>query len=91
LNRKWLEGRTAAAVKWEASRTVVFSLLCGLHLLQIMTGNSILKDGRSVVEVYGIDLDKLKEGDRIGVMKTSEVMAHGTVQLSLGSATVQLQ
>jgi hypothetical protein len=38
-----------------------------------MTGNSILKDGRSVVEVYGIDLDKLKEGERIGVMKTSEV------------------
>jgi hypothetical protein len=38
-----------------------------------MTGNSILKDGRSVVEVYGIDLDKLKEGDRIGVMRTSEV------------------
>lgn len=43
-------------------------------LLQIMTGNSILKDGRSVVEVYGVDLDKLKEGERIGVMRTSEVM-----------------
>jgi hypothetical protein len=39
-----------------------------------MTGNSILKDGRSVVEVYGVDLDKLKEGERIGVMRTSEVM-----------------
>ncbi|XP_067005004.1 neuralized-like protein 4 [Anabrus simplex] len=38
----------------------------------IMSGNSILKDGRSVVEVYGIDLDKLTEGDRIGVMRTSE-------------------
>jgi hypothetical protein len=38
-----------------------------------MTGNSILKDGRSVVEVYGVDLDKLKEGERIGVMRTSEV------------------
>jgi hypothetical protein len=43
-------------------------------LLQIMTGNSILKDGRSVVEVYGVDLDKLKEGERIGVMRTSGVM-----------------
>jgi hypothetical protein len=38
-----------------------------------MTGNSILKDGRSVVEVYGVDLDKLKEGERIGVMRTSQV------------------
>nr|CAD7587837.1 unnamed protein product [Timema genevievae] len=38
----------------------------------IMSGNSILKDGRSMLEVYGMDLDKLNEGDRIGVMKTSE-------------------
>ncbi|KAJ9573968.1 hypothetical protein L9F63_008658, partial [Diploptera punctata] len=38
----------------------------------IMSGISILKDGRSVVEVYGVDLDKLKEGDRVGVMRTSE-------------------
>lgn len=45
-----------------------------ITLFQIMTGNSILKDGRSVVEVYGVDLDKLKEGERIGVMRTSEVM-----------------
>lgn len=44
-----------------------------ITLFQIMTGNSILKDGRSVVEVYGVDLDKLKEGERIGVMRTSEV------------------
>lgn len=38
----------------------------------IMSGSSILKDGRSIVEVYGTDLDKLGEGDRIGVMRTSE-------------------
>lgn len=37
-----------------------------------MSGNSILKDGRSMVDVYGIDLDKLKEGDLIGVMRTTE-------------------
>jgi hypothetical protein len=42
-------------------------------LFQIMTGNSILKDGRSVLEMYGIDLDELKEGERIGVMRTAEV------------------
>lgn len=37
-----------------------------------MAGISILKDGSSLVEAYGTDLDKLKEGDRIGVMRTSQ-------------------
>lgn len=37
-----------------------------------MAGISILKDGCSLVEAYGIDLDKLKEGDRVGVMRTSQ-------------------
>jgi neuralized-like protein 4 len=37
----------------------------------IMSGNSILKDGRSVNENYGTDLDKLEENDRVGVLKTS--------------------
>lgn len=37
-----------------------------------MSGISVLKDGNSLVEYYGTDLDKLKEGDRIGVMKTSQ-------------------
>jgi hypothetical protein len=48
-------------------------------LFQIMTGNSVLKDGRSLVETYGIDLDTLKEGERIGVMRTSEVMDYITL------------
>lgn len=39
----------------------------------VMSGISVLKDGNSLVEYYGTDLDKLKEGDRIGVMKTSQV------------------
>ncbi|XP_037052050.1 neuralized-like protein 4 isoform X2 [Bradysia coprophila] len=38
----------------------------------LMAGISILKDGCSLVEAYGIDLDKLKEGDRVGVMRTSQ-------------------
>lgn len=38
-----------------------------------MTGNSILKDGILLVEKYGIDLDKLNQEDRIGLMRTSEV------------------
>ena len=36
-----------------------------------MSGNSILRDGRSVNENYGTDLDKLEEGDRVGVVRTS--------------------
>lgn len=38
-----------------------------------MAGISILKDGSSLVEAYGMDLDKLKEGDRVGVMRTSQM------------------
>ena len=37
-----------------------------------MSGNSILKDGRSINENYGTDLDKLEEGDRVGVVKTTQ-------------------
>lgn len=38
----------------------------------IMSGISILKDGNSLMEYYGSDLDKLNEGDRVGVMRTSK-------------------
>lgn len=71
LSHKWLA--------WSGKPHGLSSPVCSVAsahfivLFQIMTGNSILKDGRSVVEVYGIDLDKLKEGERIGVMRTSEV------------------
>ena len=37
----------------------------------IMSGNTILKDGRSINENYGTDLDKLEEQDRVGVVRTS--------------------
>lgn len=43
------------------------------NLLQVMSGNSILKDGIALKEFYGRDLDKLNEGDRLGVMRTSNV------------------
>ena len=36
-----------------------------------MSGNTILKDGRSVNENYGTDLDKLEEEDRVGVVRAS--------------------
>ena len=32
-----------------------------------MSGSSVLKDGRTILEEYGTDLDKLKEGDVVGV------------------------
>ena len=38
----------------------------------IMSGNSILRDGRSINENYGTDLDKLEEGDKVGVLRTAQ-------------------
>ena len=40
---------------------------------QIMRGQGVLRDGKCLLEAYGSDLDKLVEGDRVGVMKTSKV------------------
>ncbi|XP_013781863.2 neuralized-like protein 4, partial [Limulus polyphemus] len=37
----------------------------------VMSGLSVLQDGHSFLEEYGSDLDKLKEGERVGVMRTS--------------------
>lgn len=37
-----------------------------------MSGISVLKDGNSLFEYYGTDLDKLNVGDRIGVMRTKK-------------------
>lgn len=39
---------------------------------QVMSGISVLKDGNSLVEYYGTDLDKLNVGDRIGVQRTAQ-------------------
>ena len=38
-----------------------------------MLGQGVLRDGRSLLEAYGCDLDKLVEGDCVGVMRTSKV------------------
>lgn len=35
----------------------------------IVSGCSVLKDGRSVLEEYGRDLDQLGEGDRVGIQR----------------------
>jgi hypothetical protein len=39
----------------------------------IMSGMSFFKSGNCIIERYGIDLDKLNQDDRIGLMRTSEV------------------
>lgn len=36
----------------------------------IVSGCSVLEDGRSIMEEYGQDLDQLGEGDRVGVQRT---------------------
>lgn len=36
----------------------------------VVSGCSVLRDGRSVLEEYGQDLDQLGEGDRVGVERT---------------------
>lgn len=42
----------------------------------IMSSSSVLKDGHSLVEVYGTDLDSLQEGDSVGVMLNTNVKHH---------------
>uniref|UniRef100_A0A672G997 Neuralized-like protein 4 n=1 Tax=Salarias fasciatus TaxID=181472 RepID=A0A672G997_SALFA len=43
----------------------------------IVSGCSVLRDGRSVLEEYGRDLDQLAEGDRVGIQRSS----HGELHL----------
>ena len=42
----------------------------------IMSGKSILKDGSSILEDYGKDLDELEEGERIGVQRQDDCSLH---------------
>lgn len=42
----------------------------------IVSGCSVLKDGRSVLEEYGRDLDQLAEGDRVGIQRDSRGQLH---------------
>lgn len=45
------------------------------HKCWILSGTSIIQDGRSLgEEAYGTDLDKLNEGDLVGVMRTEKVI-----------------
>ncbi|XP_063043226.1 neuralized-like protein 4 isoform X2 [Engraulis encrasicolus] len=42
----------------------------------IVSGCSVLKDGRSVLEEYGRDLDQLAEGDRVGIQRDGRGQLH---------------
>ncbi|XP_035265365.1 neuralized-like protein 4 isoform X2 [Anguilla anguilla] len=42
----------------------------------IVSGCSVLKDGRSVLEEYGRDLDQLGEGDRVGIQRSGRGELH---------------
>uniref|UniRef100_A0A672NG69 Neuralized-like protein 4 n=1 Tax=Sinocyclocheilus grahami TaxID=75366 RepID=A0A672NG69_SINGR len=42
----------------------------------IVSGCSVLKDGRSVLEEYGRDLDQLGEGDRVGIQRNGKGELH---------------
>ncbi|KAF2354220.1 Transposase Tc1-like [Trinorchestia longiramus] len=57
----------------------------------VLLGHGVLRDGRSVMEAYGCDLDQLVEGDRVGVMRSG----HGELEFyvngeSQGVAAVNL-
>ena len=40
---------------------------------QVLLGHGLLRNGHSLQEAYGCDLDVLVEGDRVGVMRTAKV------------------
>lgn len=42
----------------------------------IVSGCSVLRDGRSVLEEYGRDLDQLAEGDQVGIQRSSRGELH---------------
>ena len=35
----------------------------------MMTGNGVMHNGTTVIDDYGLNLDKLKEGDRVAVVR----------------------
>lgn len=39
---------------------------------QIMSGSSVVKDGSTLVNSYGPELDTLREGECLGVMRTNK-------------------
>lgn len=42
----------------------------------MMTGNGVMMNGITVVEQYGLSLDRLQAGDRVGVMRKEDGALH---------------
>lgn len=42
----------------------------------MMTGNGVMHNGITIVEQYGISLDRLQAGDRVGVMRRDDGTLH---------------
>lgn len=42
----------------------------------MMTGNGVMHNGITVVEQYGLSLDRLQAGDRVGVMRKEDGTLH---------------
>ena len=42
----------------------------------IVSGNAVMKDGRTLLDSYGWDLDRAMEEDRVGVLKTADGVMH---------------
>lgn len=56
-----------------------------------MSGTSLLHDGHTSIEEYGCDLDQLGEGDRVGVMRSSQGKLHFYINgVDQGEATGQI-
>lgn len=47
----------------------------------MMTGNGVMHNGITIVEQYGLSLDRLQAGDRVGVMLKADGMLHFWVRL----------
>lgn len=42
----------------------------------MMTGNGVMHNGITIVEQYGLSLDRLQAGDRVGVMRRDDGTLH---------------
>ena len=56
----------------------------------IISGTSVLHRGSSISELYGPDLDKVEEGDIIGIMKSDGVMRLFYNGIDQGPAATEL-
>lgn len=57
----------------------------------MMTGNGVMHNGITVVEQYGLSLDRLQAGDRVGVMRKDDGTLHFYVNgVDQGSAATKV-